>query len=350
MVQYNTSSSEGSAMRIVSNAPAGLRRLSKLHLPQLSAAAKRRLKWIEYYYACGGNASLTCRHFDISRPTFYRWLGRYQPEDLRSLEDRSSVPQERRAPTWTLAQMAAVGRIRQRYPRWGKDKLVVLLGEEGVALSTSMVGRILSRLKATGQLREPKRGRVVTRSRGRLRPYAVRKPKDYRVEEPGDLVQIDTLEVRLCAGGVYKQFTARDMISRWDVLAVGSSATSKAAAKFLAQVEERMPFGIRGVQIDGGSEFMGEFELACQAKGWTLIVLPPRSPKLNGQVERAQRTHKEEFWQVSEVEPELAAIRAELAAWESVYNTVRPHQALGYLTPAEYVKQWQQKQARKEGL
>ena len=29
--------------------------------------------------------------------------------------------------------------------------------------------------------------------------------------------------------------------------------------------------------------------------------------------------------------------KAELRTWETVYNTVRPHQALGYLTPAEYL-------------
>ena len=36
--------------------------------------------------------------------------------------------------------------------------------------------------------------------------------------------------------------------------------------------------------------------------------------------------------------------------WEKVYNTVRPHQALGYLTPQEYITQWQNNQARKEAL
>lgn len=350
MSQYSTALPAESAMRIVSNVPAGLRRLAKLEPPVLSAQAKRRLKWLEYYQSHGCNVSLTCRHFDISRPTLYRWLGRYQPRNLRSLEDRSAVPKRRRPPTWTLAEMAAVRRLRERYPRWGKDKLVVLLAREGVVLSTSMVGRILKRLKVTGQLREPKVAKAVVRSPQRARPYAVRKPQGYRVQAPGDLVQIDTLDVRLCAGSVYKQFTARDMVSRWDVVAVGTSATARAAAHFLAQVEQRLPFRVRGVQIDGGSEFRGEFELACQAKGWTLIVLPPRSPKLNGQVERAQRTHKEEFWQVTDAEPDLAALRAELAAWESVYNTVRPHQALGYLTPEEYVKQWQLKQAREEAL
>src|SRR6516164_9619385 len=52
-----------------------------------------------------------------------------------------------------------------------------------------------------------------------------------------------------------------------------------------------MPFPIRALQVDGGSEFAAEFEQACQQRGLYLFVLPPRSPKLNGAVERANRTH-----------------------------------------------------------
>jgi len=66
-------------------------------------------------------------------------------------------------------------------------------------------------------------------------------------------------------------------------------------------------------------------------------VLPPRSPKLNGAVERAQRTHTEEFYQVFPCSLELAALNRELRQWEHIYNTVRPHQALGYLTPQQFL-------------
>ena len=45
------------------------------------------------------------------------------------------------------------------------------------------------------------------------------------------------------------------------------------------------------------SLFAAEFELACQKRGLHLFVLPPRSPKLNGAVERAHCTHTEEFYQ-----------------------------------------------------
>ena len=56
-----------------------------------------------------------------------------------------------------------------------------------------------------------------------------------------------------------------------------------------------MPFAVKAVQVDGGSEFMAQFEEACRQRGIRLFVLPPRPPKLNGHVERAQRTHKDEF-------------------------------------------------------
>jgi len=63
-----------------------------------------------------------------------------------------------------------------------------------------------------------------------------------------------------------------------------------------------------------------------------LFVLPPRSHKLHGSVERANRTHTEEFYEVTTAEPELEAFQVELRAWETVYNTIRPHEALGYKT------------------
>jgi transposase InsO family protein len=64
------------------------------------------------------------------------------------------------------------------------------------------------------------------------------------------------------------------------------------------------------------------------------------SPKLNGAVERANRTHAEEFYELAWGEPDLARLDRALRRWERTYNTVPPHQALGYLTPAEFVERW----------
>jgi transposase InsO family protein len=319
--------------------PGSFQRLERRYLPapDLSRDARRRLAMLDWHLAHGGSVSRTARHFGYSRPTVYRWLRRFDRSRLETLEDRSSAPRRRRRPTWTIDQLRAVRLIRQTYPRWGKDKLVVLLRRDGIALSSSMVGRILTRLHRAGDLQVPARRRVSVRQRRWTRPYAVRKPANWAITRPGDLVELDTLDIRPLPDRVWKQFTARDVVSRWDVVELGQRATAAAAAAVLDRLAERMPFGVRAISIDNGSEFMAEFETACQARGIALFVLPPRSPKLHGAVERANRTHTEEFYEVTTAEPDLAAFQTELLAWERVYNTIRPHQALGYLTPAEYL-------------
>ncbi len=321
-------------------------RLVRLVGPDLSRAAKQHLAWLDYYRTHGRHVALTCRYFGISRQTFYRWRRRFDPQDLTTLEPRSHRPRRVRQPTWSAELAQAVLRLREQYPRWGKDKLVVLLRRQGQGVSTSMVGRILARLKARGSLREPPPHRIVPRRRPLRRPYAMRKPKDYRVEHPGDLVQVDTLDVRPLPGLVFKHFTARDVISRWDVIELHTRATAAIASRFLETLQARMPFRIKALQVDGGSEFAADFEMACRQRRLRLFVLPPRSPKLNGSVERAQRTHTEEFYEVSEAELTVPALNHALQGWERTYNTVRPHQALAYRTPQEFVTEWQRQQRR----
>jgi len=68
-------------------------------------------------------------------------------------------------------------------------------------------------------------------------------------------------------------------------------------------------------------------------------VLPSRSPKLNGAVERAQHTPRSS----TKLRPSTAftveGLNREARAWERIYSfTVRPHLALGYLTPLEFLR------------
>src|SRR6185437_15673040 len=306
---------------------------------ELSREAEVRLPWMDFYRR-SKNVTLTCRHFGIARQTFYRWQRRYDAMDLTSLEGGSHRPRRCRRPTCSFLFEEKVLQLRLQFPRWGKDKLVVLLRRQGLQVSTSMVGRILVHLKRQGQLMEaPRTGVKGSRRALRVRPYAVRKPKQYAVSAPGDLVEVDTMDVRPVPGVVFKQFTARDLVSRWDVVQAHTRASAPCATEFLDTLVHRMPFPIRALQVDGGSEFAAEFEQACQQRGLHLFVLPPRSPKLNGAVERANRTHTEEFYQVTPYSLELRKLNRELRDWERTYNTVRPHQALGYLTPHQFLQQ-----------
>ena len=281
-------------MRIISGVVPGVSRLAGLQV-ELSKKARQRLKWFDYYNSRGHNARLTCRHFDISPQTFYRWKRRYNPRHLQSLEDRSHRPQHVRQPTYSTELVEAVLKLREEYPRWGKDKLVILLQREGFGCSASTVGRIIRRLKQRGVLKEAVANHISARKRQWQRPYAIRKPKEYVAKEPGDILEVDTLDVRPLPGVILKHFTARDVISGWDVIEAHRRATSNTASGFIDVLLKRMPFPLRAIQVDGGSEFQDAFERECQKRGIKLFVLPPRSPKLNGHVERAQRTHTEEF-------------------------------------------------------
>ena len=65
---------------------------------------------------------------------------------------------------------------------------------------------------------------------------------------------------------------------------------------------------------------------------------------MNGRVERGQATQSEEFLvEVIDGDLEIVSLNQSLRAWERTYNTIRPHQALGYLTPQQFVTQWQRR-------
>jgi transposase InsO family protein len=308
---------------------------------RLSRAALGRLRVLRWSEAHGGAVRATCQRFGLSTSTFLLWRGRYRTGGPTALEEWTRRPRRVRRPTWDRDLEEAVRVLRVAFPRWGKDKLVPLLAHEGRHVSASMVGRILRQLKEQGRLREASlRDPCIVRQR-RPRPHAVRKPKSYLPCAPGDLVQVDSSDVRPTNGVHYKHFSARDVVCKWDVLDVFDRATASAAARFLEALIRRSPYQVRAIQVDGGSEFKADFERLCQERSIQLFVLPPRSPKLNGGVERAQRTHKEEFYELVDLPPTIGELRRKLLRHEEIYNTVRPHQTLGQRTPWAWLQEHQ---------
>jgi len=96
-----------------------------------------------------------CKTYRISRATFYRWLKRFDPTDLNSLKNKSRRPLRTRRPRWSRELIDLVKQLRRLYPRWGKEKIAVLIKTPGVNTSASTVGRIIWYLKRRGNLVEP---------------------------------------------------------------------------------------------------------------------------------------------------------------------------------------------------
>ena len=313
----------------------------------ISKEAAKRLLWFDFYRQ-HPNIRLVCRHFAISPTTFYKWFDRFDPYDLTTLEDASKCPRRVRQPQSPLEVLEKVRALRERYPRWGRDKLAILLQREKIKISGSTVGRIMGRLRARGLLVEPEniRQAKLARKRRQKPRYAARKPRDFQAFEPGDLIEIDTLQIRICPNEVRFQFGAIDIISRFRADRIYRYQTSTAGADFLHFLRKKFPFRLRALQIDGGSEFKAQFEAACLQLGLPLYVNPPRCPELNGHIERANRTSREEFYEVQDLEINTEALNRQLDQYDYVYNYIRPHQALKYKTPYEYVREWK-RQVRK---
>ena len=154
----------------------------------------------------------------------------------------------------------------------------------------------------------------------------------YSCPIPGDRVQMDVYKIR---SGVY-QYTAIDDCSRYKVLGVYSRATAANTLAFLERLIEEMPFPIQRIQTDRGREFFAE-AVQHHLMDWAIKFrpIPPRSPHLNGKVERTQRADREEFWDT--VDPKDPEIETKLWEWQHHWNWHRPHTALGGLSPIDRV-------------
>ena len=160
--------------------------------------------------------------------------------------------------------------------------------------------------------------------------------RNQKPNNPGELVQIDHMVLNQCNGLKIKEFRIVDPTTRISISRIYNSANAINAREFLKEARNELEFEIKSIQVDGGSEFMKEFEDYCKYEGIKLYVLPPRSPKMNGYVERANETYRYEFWNVYEIPDTIEEARKLLRKFEYKYNFLRPHQSLNYLTPMEY--------------
>ena len=273
----------------------------------------------------------------ISRATYFRYK-----RALRKLAKGILPPTKRpkvfRKPLWRESEKQLVLRLRRENPTYGKAKISVLLKRDhGLSLSESTVGRIIKFLKEKGLiLISPSASRQKRKRRfnkGHAQPWVY----GMRANKLGELLQIDHMSV--CKNQLpAKHFQAWSPIGKFIYANVYSNAKSSTAKKFLKELVNSVPFKIISIQVDGGSEFMKDFEEACKELGIPLYVLPPRRPQWNGGVERGNRIFREEFYARKDIlSDSIGALRCDLKKALHKYNTYRPHNSLKGLTPLEYI-------------
>jgi len=295
----------------------------------LTERAKYKVKILDWHRAHGSNVSLTSRHFAISRITLHRWLKSYNKYGVVGLNEQSRRPKHLRQPTTQWNTVIRIVQLRKQYPAWSKYKIGALLERESISVSASTVGRILKRRGLINKKISKKRRKAALCPKARF-------PKGLRISEPGDMVQMDTKHIVLTGGKKFYQFTAIDVLTKRKVLRVYPTESSINGAKFLEECLINFPFPIKAVQTDNGSPFLKEFDKLCKEKEMPHYFIHPRTPKENTYVERSHRSDKREFYQQGNVCSILSAMQRKIKEWEYIWNNIRPHEALGQLTPSQY--------------
>ena len=306
--------------------------------PEVAERLDLLTRWKEACELPGVGVERAAELVGSSTSTLYRWQERLRKHGLKGLRKKSCRPRRcRQASKRTPELRNRIVALRKKFGGWGKQKLVVLLREEGFDVSESTVGRVLLELLLCGRItRSCRKIRIKWQSRS-PRPHATRGYLGLEVGL-GEVVQLDTMTVKPHYGFSFKQFTAIDVCSRYLVAALFARARACDAEVFLAQILDGMPFPVKAIQVDGGSEFRGEFEEACCKAGVELCVIPPASPQMNSRVEYTHLTCRREFYDCTEIAADLASVRKQFAGWVDIFNRVRPHASLGLKTPIGYIE------------
>lgn len=305
-------------------------RLASMHN---KAEAEKRLRMLIFWEKHGEEA--TREAFKVSRRTLYRWREALQKEQgkLQGLDKKSTAPKRRRTRRITPELAEKVIQLRKDHPRLGKKKVAVLC-----TLSVSKAGRILGDLKKRGLL--PKYTKVSLWARsGKIHERIVKKTKKTRrPKENKQGLEIDTV-VRFSHGVKRYIYTAIDINKKFAFAGCYTKHSSESASDFLSKLIDVAPFAIKEIQTDNGSEFAFHFHDACVKLGITHYHTYPRCPKMNGTIERFNRTLSDDF--IMHNLPLLARsvpqFNEKMISWLIWYNAERPHEKLGMRSPLQYI-------------
>ncbi|MDO9471433.1 MAG: IS481 family transposase, partial [Caulobacter sp.] len=285
----------------------------------------RRTEFCRLGLMAGANVRELCRRAGISPQTGYKWLGRFEREGEAGLADRPRRPLS--SPGRTTGEVEAlVLAVRRDHPAWGGRKIRKVLEVDGLAdpPSASTITAILRR-------------------HGLLDGARAGLPRDFiRFEhpQPNDLWQMDFKGHIGMEEGRCHPLTVLDDHSRY-ALEIGACADEQTAT-----VQSRLEavfemYGLpRRILADngppwgtGGGGVHTRLTIWLLDLGVTVSHGRPYHPQTQGKDERFHRTLKAEVLD-GRTFADLSRAQAAFDRWRPIYNSRRPHEALGMATPA----------------
>lgn len=279
---------------------------------------KAREKWVKTYIELDSitKAAIRC---GVSRPTLYRWIKRYEENGFAGLSDKSQRPINLSNLKVDKELENIILNIRKKFS-WGPQRISnYLLRTKRLRVSPMTVWRVLDKNGVKPVLRRRKKSEF----------------KRYNKLIPGERIQLDVTKLR---NRVY-QFTAIDDCTRLKVIRLYENKKCESSIHFLGELLDDFGFPIQRIQTDWGTEFFNyNFQYELHEHFIKFRPIRPKSPHLNGKVERTQQTDKIEFWQHIDLSQSLQNLRELAENWQYFYNNKRPHSSLDGKTPMQKFK------------
>lgn len=291
-----------------------------------------RLKVLDHGKIYGSNSA--CHAFGLSRATYFRWQKRFveSKKRLSSLVPCKTTPKRVRVMRTDYRLLEFITSFRKQFGNLGRAKIKIFLDEyakqlEIKSLSERTIGKIIQRK----HLFENKRKHYQKSKSKRLRSkYA---PK---VKSPG-FIEVDCVTLYL-AGEKHYFVCCIDVFTKFALVKKVKTLSSLNAKTVFADFQKLLSFPIQTVQTDNGSEFLHTFSAYLEKQNITHFFSYPHCPRTNGVVERFNRTLQEEFLERSQTLINNSdQFCGKLELWLSWYNTKRPHAALKYQSPQQFL-------------
>lgn len=334
---------------------------------QLSGGAKKRLRWLYLLYAKqAGNVTVTANKVGITR----QWLSTLKStferkgKDPRALEPESKAPHDtsrrKRIPEDTEQKILEVREMSKNV--WGKEKISRALKRDyKIKVHPNTVNKYLRKHgridpKISKKNTEAWLAKKAREGKVELR-VKYRPPKQIKDLSPGALVEKDMKyiekQTRIGSGkdaeNFYSQHTATDSFTRIRSLGLAKDATAAGSRDAHRQAVRSFPFDIACLNTDNGNENEKELREELTKTSVFQFYSNTGTPTDNPRVERSHLTDELEFYQRGGYRKTFDEQAQALTRWEHFYNFIRPHQALGYLTPMEFYALWKRnpEEARK---
>jgi transposase InsO family protein len=225
-----------------------------------------------------------------------------------------------------------VRKLRKDYPSYSAKKLAVIVWRDyGISFSSATIGRIISRFNLFFRRRLALRRLQSKRAK---QAWKVRKPYGLASNRAHHIVEFDMKHIYSNSTKNYA-FVAVDTFSKQAVIHVAKRPSSYHAQVALEKAVDVFGEGIVIVN-DNGSENMGRSYEYLKSKSITQYFARPNTPKDKPHVENLIGKLQQECLDENLHATTVDEYQSIVNRWINDYHYFRPHQSLGYQTPAEF--------------